>query len=78
MMQGDLLLLNAESCPVHEAMWWRCCGAAVEIFFLGGLCVFAGVFGKTDGKTWCFGGEFVVLCVVSVVLEQPYLQGREM
>jgi len=26
--------------------------------------------GKTGAKTWCFGGEFVVLCVVNVVLKQ--------
>jgi len=29
-----------------------------------------GVLGKTGAKTWCFGGEFVVLCVVNVVLKQ--------
>jgi hypothetical protein len=32
-----------------------------EIFFGRGIVVFLlGVLGKTGGKTWCFGGEFVV------------------
>jgi hypothetical protein len=37
------------------------------------LWCFAGVFEKTRAKTWCFGGEFVVICVVNVVIKQPYL-----
>jgi hypothetical protein len=37
-----------------------------------------GVLAKTGGRMWCFGGEFVVLCVVSVVLQQPYFQARKM
>jgi hypothetical protein len=44
--------------------WWVCA------FLLG-------VFGKTGRKTWCFGGEFVVLCMVNVVVEQPYLGSRK-
>jgi hypothetical protein len=30
--------------------------------------VFQGFFAKRGAKTWCFDGQFVVLCVVSVVL----------
>jgi hypothetical protein len=30
--------------------------------------VFQGFFAKSDLKTWCFDGEFVVRCVVNVVL----------
>jgi hypothetical protein len=27
----------------------------------------SGVFENIGGKTWCFGGQFVVRCVVNVV-----------
>jgi hypothetical protein len=37
-----------------------------------------GFLAKTDAPMWCFGGQFVVLCVADVVLEQPYLQARKM
>jgi hypothetical protein len=38
-------------------------------FFWCGLFVFLlGVLQKTGEKTWCFGGEFVVVCVVNVVI----------
>jgi hypothetical protein len=41
----------------------------VQIFFgRGGLAFFLGVLAKTGAKTWCFGGEFVVVCVVNMVL----------
>jgi len=33
--------------------------------------VFAGGFGKMGGKTWRFRGEFVVVCVVKMVVSQP-------
>jgi len=33
-----------------------------------GFCVFAGVLQKMGDKTWWFGGEFVVVCVVNVVI----------
>jgi hypothetical protein len=29
-------------------------------FWTGDYGVLLGVLGKTGGKTWCFGGEFVV------------------
>jgi hypothetical protein len=46
----------------------------VGVFLAGGFARFLlGVFEKTGRKTWCFGGEFVALCMVSVVVEQPYL-----
>jgi hypothetical protein len=42
-------------------------GFCARIFLKGGFGVFAGGFAKTGGKTWCFGGQFVVECVVNVV-----------
>jgi hypothetical protein len=30
-------------------------------------CIFQGFFEKSGVKTWCFGGQFVVQCVVNVV-----------
>ena len=33
---------------------------------------------KTVSKTWCFGGEFVVDCVVSVVVCRPLFCARKM
>jgi hypothetical protein len=38
------------------------------VFLLGFLV-------KTGARTWCFGGEFVVLCVVNVVVQQPVFGG---
>jgi hypothetical protein len=41
----------------------------VQIFFgRGGLVFLLGVLAKMGGKTWCFGGEFVVVCVVKMVV----------
>jgi hypothetical protein len=37
----------------------------------GGSVFLLGVLAKMGGRTWCFGGEFVVVCVVDVVLKQP-------
>jgi hypothetical protein len=38
------------------------------VFLLGVVCgVLQGVLGKMGEKTWYFGGEFVVNCVVIVV-----------
>jgi hypothetical protein len=34
--------------------------------------VFAGGFWQNGCQTWCFGGEFVVLCVVNVVLSRHF------
>jgi len=36
--------------------------------------LFGGFLGKMGGTAWCFDGEFVVLCVVNVVVQQPYLE----
>jgi hypothetical protein len=47
-----------------------------------GFCDFAGVFegcfGKREVLVWWFGGEFVVDCVVVVVVWQPIFRGRKM
>ena len=40
-----------------------------EFFLQAGLCVLLGFFGKVSAKTWCFGGQIVVICVVNVVLK---------
>jgi hypothetical protein len=40
-------------------------------FGRGGLVFLLGVLAKTGVKTWCSGGEFVVVCVVKVVVLQP-------
>jgi hypothetical protein len=37
-----------------------------------------GIFGKTDEKTWCFDGQFVVFCVVDVVLSMLCFEARKM
>jgi hypothetical protein len=34
----------------------------------GAKCEISGVFAKAGGKTWCFDGQFVVGCVVNVVV----------
>jgi len=36
-----------------------------------------GVLEKVGAGTWFLGGETVVDCVVNVVDEQPYLEGRK-
>jgi hypothetical protein len=46
-------------------------GFCVDFFGCGGLVFLLGVFAKMHVKTWCFGGEFVVVCVVKMVVEQP-------
>ena len=44
----------------------------MQIFFgRCGLVFLLGVLAKTGVKTWCFGGEFVVVCVVKMVVKQP-------
>jgi hypothetical protein len=41
----------------------------LAIFFASGVFTFLlGFLGKMGGTTWCFDGEFVVLCVVNVVV----------
>ncbi|MBB5328503.1 hypothetical protein [Tunturiibacter gelidoferens] len=37
-----------------------------------------GVFGKDVSKTWCFGGENVVECVVTVVFWMVSFEARKM
>jgi hypothetical protein len=43
----------------------------------GGYPFLLGVLAKTGAKTWCFGGEFVVVCVVNVVVQQPLIWARK-
>jgi len=43
---------------------------------LGGKTLtFRGIFEKTGAKTWCFGGQFVVRCVVNVVFWMVCFEG---
>jgi hypothetical protein len=49
-----------------------------NFFWLGDCGVLLRVLGKMRGRTWCFGGEFVVECVANVVLKQPRFQAGEM
>jgi hypothetical protein len=47
-----------------------CCIVArfARIFFpAGGVGFLQGYLRKTGALVWCFGGEFVVICVVNVV-----------
>jgi hypothetical protein len=44
----------------------------------GGYPFLLGVLAKTGAKTWCFGGEFVVVCVVNVVVQQPLISAKKM
>jgi hypothetical protein len=37
-----------------------------------------GFLAKTGAKTWCFDGEFVVVCVVNVVLRHHVFYARKM
>jgi hypothetical protein len=45
--------------------WARFCS---DLFWCGGCPFLLGVLAKAGDKTWCFCGEFVVDCVVNVVL----------
>jgi hypothetical protein len=47
--------------------------ATLVQYFLkrGGYPFLLGALAKTGAKTWCFGGEFVAVCVVNVVIKQP-------
>jgi hypothetical protein len=46
----------------------------VQIFFgRGGLVFLLGVLEKTGDKTRCFGGDFVVVCMVKMVVKQPQI-----
>jgi hypothetical protein len=47
------------------------CRFAQKKFGRVDLVFLQGVFEKTGVLVWCFGGEFVVLCVVEMVLKQP-------
>jgi hypothetical protein len=50
----------------------------VHIFSGCGVLLFLlGVLAKTGAKTWCFGGEFVVVRVVNVVVKQPLNWARK-
>jgi hypothetical protein len=46
-------------------------GFCADFFWAWWIGVFAGVLAKMGVKTRCFGGEFVVVCVVKMVVEQP-------
>jgi hypothetical protein len=37
-----------------------------------------GVSAKTGAKTWCFGGQLVVFCMVNVVFKQSVFRARKM
>ncbi|WP_353072374.1 hypothetical protein [Tunturiibacter gelidiferens] len=51
----------------------------LQHFFWRGVSLFLlGVLAKMGAKTWCFGGEFVVFCVVNVVSKQPVFRARKM
>jgi hypothetical protein len=43
-------------------------GFCADFFGVWWIGVLLGVLAKTGGKTWCFGGEFVVVCVVKMVV----------
>jgi hypothetical protein len=55
--------------------WARFCS---DLLWRGGCPFLLGVLAKTGDKTWCFCGEFVVDCVVNVVLLRTVFCGRRM
>jgi len=57
---------------------WSLCGVNFPDFlFCGGQAFLLGVLAEMRVLLWCFCGQFVVLCVVNVVLWRPLFRARK-